>query len=125
MSLADAICTAVRIAKQNLGDLIVLSTLKVKGDKTYDVGIGQYTYTETLRDVEVAPEKFTYEELGMVDYDQSDVKLVVFNQTNDIEITTSDQMEYPKGSGTWYEVKKVVPNYVGGYKPVLNVVLRK
>ena len=125
MSLANVICNAVKIAKANLGDLVVQAVLRRTTGKTYDTATGRYESTTVNRDLEVAPDKFTYTEMNAADFNQTDVKLTVFNPDNDIEISTDDQIMYPAVGGALYSVWKVLPEHVGGYKPVIAVVLRK
>ena len=121
MSLAGAINAAVKSAKRSLGDVIVQATLR-KPNSTYDTALGRYVDAPVDFSVEVAPDRFTLSEQQDPNYQILDVKLIVFNQNNDLEISTEHKMIY---LGHVYNIRKADPSPVGGFKPIWTVMIRK
>lgn len=123
MSLSDQVLAGIRIARVNLGDLLVKASLiRVTGPKVYNTSTGTYTVpTETI-EVDGFVDKFSFSELQAQDFLQTDVKFVVFNTENELNITTADSIEF---AGVRRSIIAVKPEYVGIYKPVIALTLRK
>lgn len=122
MSISSAINQALKAARTQLGDLVKAATVRNVTGKTYDSSAGTYTPTTSDRLVEYVPDQFSYNEQMEQGFEQTDLKIGVLNPNNDITITTSDLMILDQVE---YRVRKVIPVYVGGFKPLLTVVLRR
>lgn len=122
MSLSNAINAAVAAARRALGDLITTATLKKVVSETYDTAQGKYVPVTQDISIQVAPDRFSYNEQLDPDYQMSDLKLIVFNPDNSITINTSHRLVY---EGVEYGVRKSDPTIVGGFRPIWTVMLRK
>lgn len=120
MSLASTTIQAVRIAKIALGDLVTTTTLRSLVSRDYVDG--EYRITSVDKTVEVAVDKFTFHEQQLEKYQQTDVKLIVFNLNNDITISMQDQIIW---NARELNVIEATPVYAGSTIPVWTVVLRK
>lgn len=120
MSLAGTIVQAVKTARREMGDLIQPTVLRVMTDRQYVDG--RYVNQYDPRDVEVVMDKFTFHEQQLEDFQQTDVKLVLFNPNNDLRPTIQDQMTW---NGRDIPIIKSEPVYVGGHIPVWTIVLRQ
>lgn len=120
MSLSSTVVQAIKSAKRELGDLVQTTVLNVHTGRTY-VG-GKYENTYDPKNVEVAMDKFTFHEQQLEDYQQTDVKLVLFNPNNDLKPTRQDIMVW---EGREIPIIRAEPVYVGGYIPVWTLVLRQ
>lgn len=121
MSLAGAVNSAVKQARMALGDVIVNATLR-EVNSVYDTTTGRYIDTDVDKSVEVAPDKFSFNELQDPGYQGTDVKLIVFNPNNDIDISINHKVIY---LGMQFNIRKIQPESVGGYKPIYTVILKK
>lgn len=122
MSMAKAINDAIRIARVNMGDLIGKGTLRTISSKTYDAAVGRYVTTSADVEVEYVFDKFTYEEQQAEDFLQTDLKIVLFNPDNNLEPSTEDSMVI---HSVEYAIRKADPSFIGGYRPVWTLYLRK
>lgn len=122
MSLASAVNEAVRIARRNLGDAIVQATLHRTESKTYDSATGTYSSSPSEITIDGVVDKFTYTEESSQDYHVTDVKFAIFNPSNDLEIGLQDQITL---HDIVYRVHRVNPTYIGGFKPIITVILKK
>lgn len=121
MSIAGAIDQAIKVAKRNMGDLLVSMTLKVPGSTTYVGGVKTTTYNDVT--VEGVPDKFSYHEMQAEDFVQSDLKYVIFNNAaGTLDPKTDCQLVI---DGVAYQIRKVDPTKVGGFTVVFTLVLRK
>lgn len=121
--IASAVNSAIKIAKANLGDLLREHTLKKASGKTYDTATGRYTTTYVDLTVEGVPDKFSFQEMQAEDFVQTDVKMIIFNDDNNsLTITTDDALLM---DGVQYAIRKVDPVFVGGFKPMFQLALRK
>lgn len=121
MSLAGAVNAAVKAAKKSLGDVIVGAILR-KPNSTYDTTLGRYVDTQVDLPVEVAPDRFTFNEQQDQNYQINDVKLIVFNPNNDLEISTEHKIVY---LGYVFNIRKADPTPVGAFKPIWTVMIRR
>ena len=122
MSMAATINKAIRSARASLGDLVVGATLQFINQNVYNTTTGSYEPQTTSIPVEVIPDKFTFTEQQAGDYQITDIKLLVLNPDNDLEITTNHTIQY---LGQRFNIHKSEPAFIGAYKPVWTVVLRK
>lgn len=123
MSLSDQVLAGIRIARANLGDLLVKATLiRVTGPKVYDTATGKYTVPTEEVEVDGFVDKFSFMELQAQDFNQTDIKFVVFNTENDLNVSTTDSIKF---AGITRSIIAVKPEYVGVYKPVIALTLRK
>jgi hypothetical protein len=122
MSMTDVIMAAVRVAKEAAGDLVVKAMLRHKTGQTYDTATSKYVPSYDDTEVELVRDKFTFVEERDPTYQTTDMKILVFNPTNELDITTADRFTIDEVE---YSVKRVLPTYVGGYKPVIGLVLQK
>lgn len=121
MSLAQVIIEGIRVARSNLGDLIEKATL-VTVTKTYDTTQGKNVESKSEVEVEIVRDKFTWVEQQAPGFQETDVKVLMFNPNNDIEVDANARLVL---DDTTLHVKKVDPSWVGGYKPVITLVLRR
>lgn len=121
MTLAGAINAAVVSARRSLKDVIVNATIRIP-NSTYDTDTGKYVDSPIDTSVEVAPDRFTFNEQQDENYQLSDVKLIVFNPNNDLEITTGHQVVY---LGSVFNIRKADPVNVGAFKPIWTLMIRK
>lgn len=121
MSLSGAVNAAVKAAKKSLGDVIVGATLR-KPNSVYDTTQGKYVDAPVDTPVEVAPDRFTFNEQQDQNYQINDVKLIVFNPNNDLEISTEHKIVY---LGYVFNIRKADPTPVGGFKPIWTLMIRK
>lgn len=120
MSLANTINQAVLAAKTALGDLVNKAVLRVMTDRQYVNG--QYIKNYTNVDVEVVVDKFSYHEQMLPSYQQTDVKLYLFNPNGDLNPTIQDMMTW---NGKDLAIIKAEPVYVGTQIPMWTIVLRQ
>ncbi len=121
MSMVAQVMEGIKIAKANLGDLLLSATLKHKTGETY-VG-GTYTPTEDDVPIQIVIDQFTFEDRQMEDFRESDLKVSVFNNdAQDLVIDFSDKILL---NGVRYDIVRLEPQYVGTVKAVYEVVLRK
>lgn len=122
MSLMSAqITKAIKVAKANLGDLVLSASLKrVTGQSYVD---GTYTPIETSTPVDLVVDKFSYNEMQSGEFKETDMKVSVFNNdAGDLSITTDDRIVL---DSIQYSVYKVDPARVGPVIPLFEVVLRR
>lgn len=121
MSLSGAVNAAIKVAKAKLGDLVQAGTYRKFREKVYVAGV----YTNLYDDipVEYAPDRFSYEEMRDEDYQLSDVKILVFNTDNVVDLP-STQDAFVK-DGIQYNVKRIGVTQIGNFRPVLTIVLRR
>ncbi len=122
MSLSGAVNSAVKAARQGLGDLVTNATLRKINSETYDVAQGKYIPVTEDRTVEMVPDKFSYNEMQDTDYLVTDIKILVFNPDNDIAISP---LHHVVLHGTTYSIRKADPVYVGAFIPMWTVILKK
>jgi len=120
MSLANTVGQALNQAQAALGDLVKTAVLKSFVSKTYTNG--QYVKTYNDLNVDVVTDKFSYHEQEMPDYQQTDIKLVVFNPLGNLNLTIQDMMVWGTKE---LSVISADPVYVGNTIPVWSVVLRQ
>jgi hypothetical protein len=120
MSLSASINQGINLARSSLGDLVKSTTLRVMTGKTYVAG----KYIKTFKDVpvEVLVDKFSYHEQLLPDYQQTDVKLVLFNTLGTLNPNAEDLMVW---IGSEFSVDKADPVYVGSSIPIWMIFLRK
>lgn len=122
MSLAQQVNQAINTAKAALGDLVVAGTLREVTGRTYDTGTGLYTDTVVDHPVEVAPDKFSYTDEQSGQFEQTDIKMILFNPNNDLFPTTKHQLILSTGT---FNILKSDPSYAGSFIPAWTLVLRK
>lgn len=120
MSLSRTVVDAVRIARREMGDLVKLTVLKVNTGQIYEGG--KYENTYDPQNVEVVVDKFTFHEQQLEDYQQTDVKLLIFNPNNDLKPSRKDLIVWDEKD---IPIIRADPIYVGGYIPAWTVVLRQ
>lgn len=122
MSLASAVNEAIIAAKAGLGDLVISAIHKKVTSKTYNAAAGKYEAVTTDIAVEGVADTFSFVEQQALDFNQSDVKFSVFNPGNDLEFSTEDKF-------VLYDVEMQIIRihfvYVGGFRPMITLVLRK
>lgn len=121
MSLAGAVNAAVKQARIALGDAIVTATIR-KPNSTYNASTGKYVDSPIDTPVEAASDKFTFNEMQDPGYQVTDVKLIIFNPNNDIDISIDHRILY---LGMNFNIRKIQPESIGGYKPIYTVILKK
>ncbi len=120
MSLALTTAKAITMAQRSLGDLVKQATFRSVTGRTYTAG--QYVNEYTDVPVDVIVDKFSFHEQQMENYQQTDIKLVIFNPKNDLAPKLQDRMVW---GGKELLVIQADPVYVGAYCPVWTVVLRQ
>lgn len=121
MSLASAVDRAVRIARMNLGDTICIAQYARPTVAHYDTLNGTKESSTVTIDVEYVVDKFSYQELQSGQYQETDIKIVVFNSKNDL---TFQVKEFIHMDGVKRPIFKAMPNKIGPYTPVWSLVLR-
>lgn len=122
MSIASAVQKAIRIAKVNLGDIVRTAQYQRRSSNQYDVSTGTNTVLTDSIDIQWSPDKFSFSELESGMYTEKDVKIVVFNDSNDLEFKIDETVIL---DGQTYSVFKAFPTKMGIYTPVWSLVLRQ
>jgi hypothetical protein len=121
MSLSGAINSAIKVARAKLGDLVQSGTYRSFSGRSYVAGVYTTTYINTP--VDYAPDRFTLEETRDADYQLSDIKLVVFNPDNLISVFTVNDAFIM--DSVQYNIRRVDVAKIGGFQPVVTIILRK
>lgn len=119
MSLTNTIIDAMRQARLAAGDLIIPITVR-NITRTYSNGVNTPTEVDSIAQGFV--DKFTTDEIDGAMVRQDDMKVYLFNETNTVQVQTSDQLII---DGLILEVIKAIPQFVGPLKPLIMVQGRK
>lgn len=122
MSMSSVVVKGLIIAQKNLGDLVQDATVLRPQGRIYDPDLGEYVSSDLVIPVKYVPDKLSFTEQLSEDFTQEDFKILVFNPDNNISIYTSDAIQI---RSTVYQVRKYDPVYVGPFKAMIGVVLRK
>lgn len=122
MSISSAVQKAIRIAKVNLGDIVRTGQYLRRVSSQYDVATGDHLDTTETVNIQWAPDKFSYTELESGMYLEKDVKIMVFNDNNDLNFNMDESIVI---DGQTYSVFKAFPTKVGSFTPIWSLVLRQ
>ena len=119
MSLVQTIIAAVALAKSQLDDLIIDTTLR-RVSSVYDSTTSKTVETEITVSISIAIIKFEFKEIDGALVQEGDLKGVVFDVTQSIDLT--DRIAF---KGVEYQIMKLVPIYAGDTLVLIEVQLRK
>lgn len=122
MSISSAVQKAIRIAKVNLGDIVSTGQYVRKISSQYDTSTGNNSQVTENIDIQWAPDKFSYVELESGMYTEKDVKVMVFNDLNNLNFIVDESIIL---DGQTYSVFKAFPIKVGSFTPIWSLVLRQ
>lgn len=117
MSLSDKVKKAVNGAKTKLGTLLTPAVLKIKGSTSYNTSTGEKSISSTDVNVDVVIDKFEYNEIDGTLVKNSDVKLIMFNDTDYVP-STIDKISI---SNKTYDIINVSP-VIAGSKTIIFVL---
>ena len=121
MSLAGIVQKAIKIAKRNLGDVVATTTYSYPATSDYDVSQGSTDVTWASAQIEYVVDKFTFEELQSGQYQETDVKITVFNPEGTLNFQIK---EFVLLDGKALPIFRAIPIKVGAYTPVWSLILR-
>ena len=121
MSLSSIVQRAISIAKRNLGDVVLTATYESTFGELYDATQGINQVISSVKSIEYTPDKFTFQELQSGQYQETDVKITVFNSENDLVFQVK---EFITIDGKKRPIFRAIPVKVGTYTPVWTLILR-
>lgn len=121
MSISSTINQAIRIAKVNLGDAVSVAEYRRAVSSTYNTTTGQNEIVWESVNIEYVPDKFDFNELQSGAYEESDVKITVFNPDNTLVFKTKEIVVI---GGQELKVYRALPSKMGAFTPVWTLVLR-
>ena len=121
MSNVQTVLSAVKTAKQALGDLVIVATLVQVGPPIYQGG--KYIPQEIRTDIEGYMDQFDFEEKQSEDFSESDIKFTYFSDLLSPDLPkTTDKVDL--GFGV-YGIKSIKPTRVGLYTPLISLTVRR
>lgn len=119
--MSSMILRGIGKAKQALGGLVVTGILDSTAS-VYNVATGVNEISKTSRTIDAAIVKLDYVELSNPVVAQADMKLIVFNADQDLNILLTDKIWI---KSVEYSIIKVQPVMVGTVTAVYEVYLRR